>query len=210
MRLLIVTVVSSLLLAGCAIWSKPSTPAAAKPDRRGKAAVGTLRPPPATPPTPRTLSGPETVGAAELRVLHLTRATALRQQPAAGAERFGALKAGDVVLKLDARGPWYRVWVPGVALSGWIEKGTAAAGPGDSSAALSPVPVTELSMVTVSRTGARLRSAPSARGRVLRALARGEALRLLSEQGSWLKVYDPGAKAAGYGYIASQLVERPR
>ncbi len=208
MRLLIITLVSSLLLAGCTTWSKPSPPIAARPQQRGRAAAGTLPPPPATPPTPRTASAPETIGAVELRALHLTRATALRQQPAARAEQFGALKAGDVVLKLDARGPWYRVWVPSVALSGWVERKSAALAPDGSSTALAPVPVAELSMVTVSRTGARLRSAPSARGRVVRALAKGEALRLLVGEGTWLKVYDPEARATGF--IASKLVARPR
>lgn len=208
MRSLLVTVVSSLLLAGCALRSASSAQPAQQPAQPARAAAGVLPPPPATPPTPKAPSEPEAVGAAEFRALRVARATALRQQPASRAERFGALNAGDVVLKLDGRGPWYRVWVPGVSLSGWIERGAVAAGATQPSGALSPVPVAELSMVTVARPGARLRSAASARGPVVRTLAKGEALRLVREEGSWLKVYDPEAKAAGY--VASQLVRRRR
>jgi hypothetical protein len=159
------------------------------------------------PPRPREAAGPATVGGAELRALQITRETALRQEPASRAPEFGALDVGDLVLRLDARGPWFRVWVPGVGMSGWIEK--RSAGPGaPPSAAATPVPVSELAIVTVAKKGVRLRSAPTTKARALRALKRGEPLRLLREEGRWLRVFDPVSKATGY--VSTQLVGRAR
>jgi hypothetical protein len=159
------------------------------------------------PPRPRAAAAPETVGASELGALTVTRATALRAEPSARAERFGALKPGETVLRLDARGAWYRVWVPGVALAGWIEKGSAGAAP---SAPAGPegIPVAELPVVTVAKGGVRLRKGPSARAEAVRTLEKGEPLRLLRDGGAWSKVYDPATQAPAY--ISAPLIERPR
>lgn len=159
-------------------------------------------------PRPGAVSAPEAVGAAELGALTITRPTGLRQEPTGGARPFGALKQGEIVLHLDARGPWYRVWVPAVALSGWIEKGTAAQAKVAPSPAAPPVPVNELVLVTAAKTGARLRQGPSTKAATIRSLERGEPLRLLRRQGAWARVWDPATK--GTAYISVRLVERPR
>ncbi len=217
-RFIVLTLLSTVVAAGCATGSgSPSAAgnAAKAPGRdrpveaQGAATgsrAGTL--PPATPPRPQPPASSPTVSAGELQALRLTRPAPLRQQPASGAPRFGALKVDDLVLRLDARGPWYRVWVPAVALSGWIERGTAVPVRGPVPASMSPVPVVELSTVTVRRPGVRLRSAPSVKSAALRTLAQGEALRLVAEEGSWVKVYDPAANVTGY--VAGRLVERAR
>jgi hypothetical protein len=195
MRLRAIALIAILGAAGCASWRLgPGAP--------GEAAG--LSPA----PRPKATTGADEVGAAEFGALKVTRGTALRQEPATSARKFGALKAGDVVLRLEARGPWYRVWVPAVALSGWIERGTAAAAGKVDVTAASPVPVAELATVTVAKGGVRLRSAPSARADVIRQLEKGEPLRLLREQGTWVRVFDPATK--GSGYISVQLIERAR
>lgn len=195
MRLRAVALIAVLTAAGCATWRPwPGAP--------GQAAG------PSPAPRPKATTGTDAVGAGEFGALKVTRGTALRQEPAASARKFGALKAGDVVLQLEARGPWYRVWVPAVALSGWIERGTAAAAGKADVTVASPVPVAELATLTVAKGGVRLRSAPSAKADVIRQLEKGEPLRLLREQGPWVRVFDPATN--GPGYVSVQLVERAR
>lgn len=183
-------------LSGCAAMG-------ASPGGAGGAADGGP-----TAPQPRASSAPDTVGAAEFGALTITRATGLRQEPTPRAQAFGALKRGEVVLHLDARGPWYRVWVPSVAMAGWIEKGTASRAKAAPAPSATPVPVGELSLVTAAKTGTRLRSGPSTKTAIIRSLERGEPLRLLRAQGAWAKVWDPATK--GPGYVFMRLIERPQ
>lgn len=179
-------------LSGCAAMGTP-------PDGAGETAKA------AVPAPPRA---PDTVGAAELGALTVTRATGLRQEPMPRARPFGALKQGEIVLHLDARGPWYRVWVPSVAMAGWIEKRAAARAKVAPAPSVAPVPVGELALVTAARSGARLRSGPSTNTSIVRVLERGEPLRLLRTEGAWSRVWDPVTK--GPAYIATRLIERPR
>ncbi len=195
MRRPLLTVLVLAALSGCAVLGR-GPDSATTPGARGPA------------PRPRATTAPETVGAKEFGALTITRATALREEPAGGARPFGALEQGEIVLRLDARGPWYRVWVPAVAMAGWIEKGSATRAKVEPAPAATPVPVEELALVTAAKTGARLRSAPTTKAGVIRSLEKGEPLRLLREEGTWAKVWDPATR--GPGYVSIQLVERPR
>jgi len=124
-------------------------------------------------------------------------ATPVFLEPKRSASTFGPLTRGEVIKWLDARDGWVRVWIPRLRISGWLpQSGVEEIQDGEPN--LPPIPVKELTTMTVLWEKIHVREGPSTKSAVILIAGKDEAFFFLGEKEGWCQVWVPGKNRRGW------------
>ena len=128
-------------------------------------------------------------------------------EPKRSASTFGPLTRGEALKWLDARDGWVRVWIPRLRISGWLSQSDVEEIQ-DGEPNLPPIPVEELTTMTVLWEKIHVREGPSTKSAVILIAGKDETFFLLGEQEGWCQVWVPGKNRRGW-IFGQGLVRKP-
>jgi hypothetical protein len=169
-----------------------------KKDRAPKTAETAPVPSPALKTVPSDLLS-------SLRVAGISCYVFLR--PDEKSRHFGPLMKGETLKRLDVQGPWIRVWIPRLRVSGWVPRALALEAPENHDTSES-IPAHLMSSVTVIVRKANIRETPTTEADIILVAKRNQQFWLLKEKGDWYQIWLPDLKRKGW--ISGKIVARLR
>ena len=165
-----------------------------------------------TPTTEQSAPAPspalETVPAHLLSSLRVTEDSCyVFLRPDEKSRHFGPLIKDETLKWLDAQGPWIRVWIPRLRVSGWVPGALVLETP-ESLLTAESVPAHLMSTVTVIVRRANIREAPTTEAEIILVAKRNQQFWLLKEKVGWYQVWLADLKRKGW--ISGKIVARLR
>lgn len=130
-------------------------------------------------------------------------------KPTRRSEYFGPLKKGEKINNLNARGQWFRVWIPRLRTSGWVSK-TKVLKIKQKISSPGGIPLDVLTTVTVISSRANIRKAPSTSSSKIHLAKRKQKFFVFAERNGWYQIWVPNLKKKGwiYGKIVNYSPQR--
>jgi hypothetical protein len=118
-------------------------------------------------------------------------------EPKENSLHFGPLAKGDLVKKLDVEEKWIRVWIPRLRISGWVADADVHTAP-EKHLDLPPIPIKELTTVSVIPERANVREGPTLQSAVILVAQRDQNFFLIDEKEGWFKIWLSDLERAGW------------